>query len=91
MSARWPARQSAERPRWWPAPALEVGRPAVWDGCRRRRPYALVRSGELRAIQIGNRNQWRVERAKLEEYIEQAYRRAVDNLGNLPAEPPEEA
>ncbi len=53
--------------------------------------YALVRGGELRAIQIGGRSQWRVERAKLEEYIEQAYRRAAENLGNLPAETPEEA
>lgn len=29
--------------------------------------YALVRSGELKGIQIGGRNQWRVERSKLEE------------------------
>lgn len=32
--------------------------------------YALVRSGDLQGIQIGGRNQWRVERSKLEEYIE---------------------
>ena len=37
-----------------------------------------MRSGELRAIQIGGRNQWRVERSKLEEYIQEAYRRAGD-------------
>ena len=53
--------------------------------------YALVRSGELRAIQIGGRNQWRVERSKLEEYNEEAYRRAGDNLNSLPVEPPEES
>ena len=29
--------------------------------------YALVRSGDLQGIQIGGRNQWRVERVKLEE------------------------
>ena len=52
--------------------------------------YALVRSGELKAIQIGGRNQWRVERSKLEEYIEQAYRRTAENLGRLPEQPPEE-
>ena len=52
--------------------------------------YALVRSGELKAIQIGGRNQWRVERSKLEEYIEQAYRRPAENLGRLPEQPPEE-
>lgn len=35
--------------------------------------YALVRRGELPAIKIGGRGQWRVERVKLEEYIQQAY------------------
>ena len=35
--------------------------------------YHMVRSGELPAIKIGGRGQWRVERAKLEEYIEQNY------------------
>ena len=34
--------------------------------------YALVRSGELQAIKIGGRDQWRVERSKLEEYIQEA-------------------
>ena len=42
--------------------------------------YALVRSGELKGIQIGGRNQWRVERSKLEDYIEEAYRRTAENL-----------
>lgn len=51
--------------------------------------YALVRSGELRAIQIGGRNQWRVERVILKEFIEQAYRRAAENLGSLPADAPD--
>ncbi len=35
----------------------------------------LVRSGELRAIQVGGRNQWRVEDSALEEYIAQQYER----------------
>jgi excisionase family DNA binding protein len=35
--------------------------------------YALVRSGELPAIKVGGRGQWRVERAKLEEYIDRMY------------------
>jgi excisionase family DNA binding protein len=35
--------------------------------------YALVRNDELRAIKIGGRGQWRVERAELEAYIERAY------------------
>jgi len=35
--------------------------------------YALVRSGELEAIKVGGRGQWRVERAKLESYIARMY------------------
>ncbi|UMG91770.1 helix-turn-helix domain-containing protein [Nocardioides sp. TF02-7] len=38
--------------------------------------YALVRRGELPAIKIGGRGQWRVEASKLEEYIEEQYREA---------------
>ena len=35
--------------------------------------YALVRSGELPAIKIGGRGQWRVERTLLEAYITRCY------------------
>ena len=35
--------------------------------------YALVRRGELRAIKIGGRGQWRVESTELEAYIQRAY------------------
>lgn len=35
--------------------------------------YALVRSGELPAIKIGGRGQWRVERDQLESYIARMY------------------
>jgi excisionase family DNA binding protein len=35
--------------------------------------YALVRSGELPAIKIGGRGQWRVERTSLEAYITRCY------------------
>lgn len=35
--------------------------------------YALVRSGDLDAIKIGGRGQWRVERDKLESYIARMY------------------
>ena len=35
--------------------------------------YALVRSGDLPAIQIGGRLQWRVEATELEKYIERMY------------------
>ena len=35
--------------------------------------YALVRRGDLPAIKIGGRGQWRVEASELEGYIERAY------------------
>ncbi len=35
--------------------------------------YALVRSGELPAIKVGGRGQWRIESAVLEEFIERMY------------------
>ncbi|GIJ00189.1 AlpA family transcriptional regulator [Sediminihabitans luteus] len=35
--------------------------------------YQLVRSGELPAIQVGGRGQWRVEVAELEAYIQRLY------------------
>jgi len=35
--------------------------------------YALVRSGELPAIKVGGRGQWRVEASELESYIARMY------------------
>ena len=35
--------------------------------------YALVRRGDLPAIRIGGRNQWRVESDQLEAYIARMY------------------
>ncbi len=35
--------------------------------------YALVRSGDLPAIQVGGRGQWRVEGSELEAYIARQY------------------
>ena len=40
--------------------------------------YHMVRSGELPAIKVGGRGQWRVERAKLEAYINQKYAETAD-------------
>lgn len=34
---------------------------------------ALIKSGDIDGIQIGGRGQWRVEEAKLDEYIERQY------------------
>lgn len=50
--------------------------------------YALVRSGELPAIQVGGRGQWRVETRILEEYIARAYERTAAALRNDAADTP---
>jgi len=59
--------------------------------------YSLVRSGDLPAIKVGGRGQWRVERDQLEAYINRAYdetRRFVESnpLGRADAGamPPDE-
>lgn len=46
--------------------------------------YALVRRGELRAIKIGGRGQWRVASVDLESYIEQAYADAAQFVDTHP-------
>lgn len=52
----------------------------------RAQVYALVRSGELEAIKIGGRGQWRVERSRLELYYEKSYARTKAQItsGDLP-------
>jgi excisionase family DNA binding protein len=49
--------------------------------------YALVRSGDLRAIKVGGRGQWRVETTELEAYIQRAYEQTAALLADFdPAE-----
>lgn len=47
---------------------------------------ALVRSGDLRAIKIGGRGQWRIEVTELEAYIERQYEATARYLQSLPTE-----
>ncbi|WP_182524098.1 helix-turn-helix domain-containing protein [Nocardioides dongkuii] len=52
--------------------------------------YALVRRGELLAIKIGGRGQWRVEASVLEDYIQRMYAETaafVDQHPFVEAEP----
>lgn len=49
-----------------------------------RQAYALVRNGDLEAIQVGGRGQWRVEAAALEDYIERQRRRTKEYVENHP-------
>lgn len=46
--------------------------------------YALVRRGDLPAIKIGGRGQWRVESAQLEEYITKMYAETRDFVDQHP-------
>jgi len=46
--------------------------------------YALVRSGDLEAIKVGGRGQWRVEREKLESYIERMYSQTKQFVADHP-------
>jgi excisionase family DNA binding protein len=46
--------------------------------------YALVRSGELPAIKVGGRGQWRVESQLLEKYIQDAYARTREFVSAHP-------
>ncbi len=49
--------------------------------------YALVRTGDLPAIKVGGRGQWRVEVSELEAYIERMY----DQTRDLVDEPQDDA
>lgn len=46
--------------------------------------YALVRNNELEAIKIGGRGQWRVERARLEDYIARMYKQTQEFIAQHP-------
>ena len=46
--------------------------------------YALVRRGDLPAIKIGGRGQWRVEDTKLEAYIADAYQTTREFIADHP-------
>ncbi len=48
--------------------------------------YALVRSGDLRYIPVGGRNQIRVEASELEAYIQRMYAKADKQGSELPLE-----
>jgi excisionase family DNA binding protein len=52
--------------------------------------YHMVRSGELPAIKIGGRGQWRIERARLERYIEQKYAETAEWVKQNPLSAREE-
>lgn len=46
--------------------------------------YALVRRGDLAAVKIGGRGQWRVEADQLEAYIERLYEQTNEFIASHP-------
>lgn len=42
----------------------------------------LIRTGELRAFQLGGRGLWRIGRQYVEDYIQQAYRRTAERIAS---------
>lgn len=70
-------RESAERP----APRfLTMEQVAEELNVRAPLVRALVKSGELRALQVGGRGMWRIGVKDLEDYIEQAYQQTADRI-----------
>jgi excisionase family DNA binding protein len=52
-----------------------------------RQAYALVNSGELPAIRVGGRGQWRIEASELEAYIQRKYAETRAMVESQPAVP----
>ncbi|MEP7089698.1 MAG: helix-turn-helix domain-containing protein [Nocardioidaceae bacterium] len=52
---------------------------------------ALIQAGELRYIQIGGRQQYRIEAVELEDYIQRMYARAEGAAAGDPADAPGDA
>ena len=40
----------------------------------------LIRTGELRAFQVGGRGMWRIGRQDVEDFIAEAYRRTAERI-----------
>lgn len=66
---RWPRWQTWRMARRF-VPLTEVSEVL---GISAAQTYALVRSGDLPAIKVGGRGQWRVEVDELDAYIERMY------------------
>ncbi|QIG57700.1 helix-turn-helix DNA binding domain protein [Arthrobacter phage Shoya] len=64
------------------AEELAVGVPLV---------RTLLKTGELRGLQIGGRGMWRIGIQDLEAYIDQAYQRTAEKIaaGDMPDDEPE--
>jgi excisionase family DNA binding protein len=71
-------KDSGVQPQTAPTPAIEprllrLEDVAIILNVRLAQVYALVRSGDLPAVKLGGRGVWRVDRNKLEEFLEHAH------------------
>jgi excisionase family DNA binding protein len=46
--------------------------------------YTMVRNGEIPAVRIGRKAHWRIERARLEEYIQAKYAETAEYVRGNP-------
>jgi excisionase family DNA binding protein len=53
--------------------------------------YSLLRSGELRGVQIGGRGYWRISEDDLAAYLEQAYKDTQERIASGEIPPGDEA
>jgi excisionase family DNA binding protein len=53
--------------------------------------YSLVRTGDLSAIKIGGRGQWRVEASELEAYIQRQYEQTRSFIAEHPFAPADQS
>jgi excisionase family DNA binding protein len=42
--------------------------------------HAMIKAGELRALQVGGRGMWRIGRQDLEDHIAEVYRRTAERI-----------
>lgn len=71
-------KDGGDQPQTAPGPSVEprllrLEDVAIILNVRLAQVYALVRSGDLPAMKLGGRGVWRVDRNRLEEFLEQAH------------------
>jgi excisionase family DNA binding protein len=81
-----PRRRSAVPPRF-----LQLADVAEMLNISVRQAYTLVKSGDLPAIQVGGRGQWRVEATELEAYIQRLYAETRAQVESRPSGQDDEA
>jgi len=61
-------------------PFLTIAQAADELNVNQNQIRALIRTGELRGIQVGGRGLWRIGASDIEDYIAEAYRRTAERI-----------